>query len=285
MEMDLILNEANHALEIDNLLYQAQLPVEANKGTPYPCSQSDIDEFQHCARGNQEGVADKTVAVQMLEDFLDPLRQPSHAVLEALMRLRAARWNPNWGLDIIIKAAKDLDIAFFDGRLRGSVAIRWSLTWSVPANLRACVFKRYGMMWPGLGPELGMCLVHLYADEILCTANPCEQMWQTMLHEMIHAYGIVTAHTSYLGTKDDLDPGHGRYFERLHCFVDHRAHKYMSMCVMGAREVCRFPWRNISGGDDQRQRMLESSYGPSEDFRSYPISSNTNSAQGRDCSL
>jgi hypothetical protein len=189
--MDLLLNDAIHAIEIDNLHYQAQLPVEANKGTPYACSQSDIDDFQHCTRVSQEGFVNKITAVQMLEDFLDPLRQPSHEVLEALMRLRTARWHPNWGPDIIIKAANDLDIAFFDGRLRGSMAVCWSHTWSVPANLHACVDKRYGMMWPGLGPELGMCLVHLYADQILCTANPCEQMWQTMLHEM-----IVSSHTS-----------------------------------------------------------------------------------------
>ena len=188
--MDLILNDANHVLENDNLHYQAQLPVEANKGTPYACSQSDIDEFQHCTTGNQEGVVSKTAAVGMLEDFLDPLRQPSHEVLEALMRLRTARWNPNWGPDVIIKAAKDLDLAFFDGRLRGSVAVRWSHTWSVPANLYGCVFKRYGVMWPGVGPELGLCLVHLYADQILYAANPCEQMWQTMLHEMIVSFHI-----------------------------------------------------------------------------------------------
>ena len=45
--MDLILNDGNHRVEIYTLYHKVDLPVEVKMGTSYPCTQSNIDDFQH----------------------------------------------------------------------------------------------------------------------------------------------------------------------------------------------------------------------------------------------
>ena len=91
LKLHLILNDGNHRVEISNLYHKTDLPVEAKKGTSYLCTQSDIDDFQHFTKGKKLEVLSLPAAIGRLEGFLDPLCQPPHHVLKALMRLRNAR--------------------------------------------------------------------------------------------------------------------------------------------------------------------------------------------------
>lgn len=92
----------------------------------------------------------------------------------------------------MIKAFADIDVAFFDGRLRGNVVAVW-------ASEEDILEKGCGEGKPERGCFMGLCQpiapeenegeprcrVWLNSDAIFDAPDPRLQMWQTMLHELV----------------------------------------------------------------------------------------------------
>ena len=93
-------------------------------GTPYPCTQADLDSYRHFFTGNYYFRPMSTgTAVDLLIDFLDPYREPSPEVRGALRRLEAGINMKYKAPDIVIRAFRDLDTVFFGGNLSGKVLV------------------------------------------------------------------------------------------------------------------------------------------------------------------
>ena len=98
-----------------------------DRGTPYPCTQEDLDSYRRFSRGHRQHfkpVSSKT-AVRQLLGFLNS--EPSSEVRSALRRLKKGIDMRNKAPDIVIKAFRDLDIVFFNGALSGNVVVYVSL--------------------------------------------------------------------------------------------------------------------------------------------------------------
>ena len=79
----------------------------------------------------------------------------------------------------------DLDLVFFDGRLKGNVSVNWVSHHDVDVG-----FGRNGITIPyarfGSNPEGGQCEIKLNASKILraSEAKLFELIWMVLVHEM-----------------------------------------------------------------------------------------------------
>ena len=91
----------------------------------------------------------------------------------------------------MIKALADLDIAFFDGRLKGSVVAVWATETEIVerGNGGLKPAERFMGLCQPLAPEEEQgqqrCKVWLNSDSIFDVPDPRLQMWQTMFHELV----------------------------------------------------------------------------------------------------
>ena len=176
--------------DITHLCNQTVYSVKVANGTPYDCTQADVDAFCGFAhKVKSTTFLPAEASIRNLTSFLTQ-QQPTPDICNALARLRLAAWDPYWGPDVIIKALQDIDIAFFNSRLRGNVKVHW-------CNSNNETIRRHlpraprGLMSPG--EVKGQCTILLNADMIFAKQNPCKQMWRTTLHELVHAYVYVTS--------------------------------------------------------------------------------------------
>ena len=265
--------------DIKQLYNQALCSTKAPSGTPYDCTQADIDAFHRFARTVRSPTfLPAEESIQTLTSFLTQ-QHPTPDICNALARLRLAAWDPNWGPDVIIKALCDIDKAFFNSRLRGNVKVYWCN--SSNETIRGH-FPRVprGLMSPG--ERKGQCTVILNADTIFAKQNPCKQMWRTTLHELVHAYLYVTSGGKLINGSTLYDyyrsfrKHHGWNFCWLLTHVHQRAKEFLNIrlltghdrdriCVHGEWALIykdairldrlRFDRRSSDSGDD-RQRLL-----------------------------
>ncbi len=102
--------------------------ISARRGTPYPCSQEDIDASVEFSHDNERPFVSANRATRELIDHNDRRRYPSSREQDAIRRLVFALEDANsglWGADLIFKCFFDLDIVFFGGVLRGNVRLAW----------------------------------------------------------------------------------------------------------------------------------------------------------------
>lgn len=163
----------------------------AGRGTPYPCTQEQIDIYTVeplCCRGNNYAMSEED-ATRMLVDFLDPRRAPTHKVFSALQRIANAMFTvDDWYLDVVIKAASDIDTAFFMGYLRGNVSINWISRLRL-AELGHGARHMLGSTYPG---SHGCSSVWLNTQAIFDeTEFPRRKMWQVLFHELIVSHSMV----------------------------------------------------------------------------------------------
>lgn len=101
----------------------------ANQGTPYPCSQADLDSLIQFSGPNEKPVVDIITACKEIIRWNEhrALRLAARAAAE---RIHAATTSPSdkWRPDLMIKIFLDLDIVFFEGWLRGNVIVRWKIS-------------------------------------------------------------------------------------------------------------------------------------------------------------
>lgn len=229
--------------------------VIAERGTPYPCSQEQIDTYvmePYCSRGNDQMMSEHD-AIRMLENFLDPSRPPTNRVRAALHRIYDAMKNTDcWHPDVVIKAAHDIDTAFFMGRLKGNLSIQWLR--QIPE---------------GSGYVRGITHPRPYACSTICLSLyaiffgsefPRMRMWQVLFHEMIvspswstrserrqhanlqckHAFDTAVCHhrpvSSYDRAQGWID-GHGHLFRRCLRAVEERTKEYFDgLCIASPDE-------------------------------------------------
>ena len=107
------------------LYNQTVCSIKASSGTPYDCTQANIDAFHGFARTLRSPTFLPAVeSIQTLTAFLAQ-QQPTPDICNALARLRLAAWDPSWGPDVIIKEFRDIDQSL----------LQLSLTWQRQSTL------------------------------------------------------------------------------------------------------------------------------------------------------
>ena len=173
-----------------DLRNQTKKPVSWDTGAEYDHPRSNLNDYQifRSAALSQLSKAEET---QILAKYLTPLHLLPASQKGALDRLEAAARHPDWDPSLVIKALADLDIAFFDGRLKGSVVAVWTTERGTVEKGTDGVKHRGGFMGlcEPLAPEESegrqRCKVWLNSDSIFDVPDPRLQMWQTMFHELV----------------------------------------------------------------------------------------------------
>lgn len=169
---------------------QTKEPVSWDIGAQYDHPHGDLNDYQEF-RSVARAQLTKAQATQLLVDFLTPLEQLHTAQKEALNRLDAAARHSKWDPSLMIKALADLDIAFFDGRLKGNVIVMWATEREILE--RVCDGQNPEKGFTGLCQPLRpdenegeqRCKVWLNSDKIFNAPDPRLQMWETMFHELV----------------------------------------------------------------------------------------------------
>lgn len=178
-----------HTLFFHLRLYQAaHKPVREDKGTPYPCKQQDLDGcLKHRHDNSKARYITPDKACDELCRWLNYWKDPDKSSSAALQRLKDGLKLDPWGPDLVIKAFKDLDLAFFKGTLLGNVRVKWicRTEWQ-----EICSGKRESSKHAVAYTEMdghAQCYIALNASAHLLdptTPKPYREMWRTMLHEM-----------------------------------------------------------------------------------------------------
>lgn len=166
---------------------EALIPFSTRGGTPYFCTQADI-EFH--ALGY---LPDRTGPFKYQRDATAEIvehnslrRSPGRSEVRAIQRLQhIISWvdaHNNFSPDLAIKMFRDLDRVFFCGRLSGSVAMRWA-----PYFPGALGRRTYGRTTSEPGTP-GIAMIQLSAETIILKTRNIrerlEHMFKTLLHEM-----------------------------------------------------------------------------------------------------
>ena len=209
----------------EQLFRQALQPFKTDTGTPYPCSQAEIDFHQKNVfptrnKGPFVTSREATKEVMWQNDTkrITPILFEKEAIKRLFWAASCAQDGLTLGPDVAIKAFADLDLVFFAGRLRNHVTVQWQADIGTPNPVWGiCSRPRHG--------EEGQCRIKLNASLIFKegwtqgTRNPFESMIGTLLHEMSHAYEDVRS-------PHDIEPGdggHGKLFETRIAVVHKRA--------------------------------------------------------------
>ena len=159
-----------------HLMELAKRPVRADTGTPYPCTQQDLDYCLRFPRIKPSGKLHRMEATYQLTRFNRLTKELSPNERNACKNLKAALKLRDWGPDLIIKAFKDLDQLFFRGQLHGQCLVGWY----TPAS-RKVSEQEYGVTTfvPPRSAKIRLNLPKIF----LGTEEPYMEMFRTMLHE------------------------------------------------------------------------------------------------------
>ena len=216
-------------------------PFQTNKGTQYHCSQSQLDfhhhgKFAHPNKGPFVSAIDATSEIVWQNKETRNIPPVETAAIERLIDSILDAEEYGYSPDLIVKAFTDLDLVFFNGKLRGNVCVQWASDeyfqrWKVPAGTWGFTVRPQ----PG---GVGQCQIKLNAKTILVdpsTDTPFKTMFGTMLHEMCHAYEFIRC----LAKDCDLGDGHDEYFRtRIHA-VHRRAFHLLGLWAIDKRESYR----------------------------------------------
>lgn len=213
----------------------------ADGGTSYPCSQSEID-FHHRGTFLHPNNGPFVSAIEATSEIVRHNRETRKvpprelAAIDKLIEAILDAEENAYGPDIIVKAFADLDLVFFDERLRGNVCVQWESEeyfrqWRVPAGA-------WGFTVTPQPGESGQCRMKLSAKTILLDLSndtPFKTMFGTMLHEMCHAY----EHIRCLPEECDQGDGHDKHFRTKIHAVHRRAHHLLGLWAIDQREPYR----------------------------------------------
>ncbi|KAK3176971.1 hypothetical protein OEA41_008297 [Lepraria neglecta] len=206
---------------IDASEAKPNIPVLFDEGSPYDCTQEDIDDYTEIPIGNETAhFTPVHEATRQIISFLDPNSTPSTPVLTTLDRLKTARWADQWGPDVVIKAVHDMDTAIFNGALRGKIAVLWADTELIREVAQDQQKMVLGMTASFGEIDPGTAMVYLNSDEIFKEPEPQKKMWETVIHELVHAYLDVTCgdfepHPVDVTKGDSYSGGHGFVFRSI----------------------------------------------------------------------
>ncbi|CAF9925740.1 hypothetical protein IMSHALPRED_006774 [Imshaugia aleurites] len=245
---------------LEQLFQQAFQPFSENTGTPYPCSQADInfhhrDIFHKPNKGPFVSSHQATTELMWQNDASRPVPSAEQAAIERLLQLLSqAEYGPHLGPDLAIKTFSDIDLIFFGGQLRGNVTVQWRNHHTIGDAARVfglCSYRR--------GVEEGQCRILMNASMIFGEAprampfSSNEFMFATMLHEMCHAYEKVRAPRDIEKSND----GHGKLFGTRISVVHKRAMRILGLWAIGQWETTRqhhvfIPHCEAGWGEDGR---------------------------------
>ena len=217
---------------------QAFEQVNADSGTQYPCSQSEINfhhrgRFPHPNKGPFVSASEATSEIVRHNQETRKIPPLELAAIDRLIDAILDAEDKGYEPDIIIKAFADLDLVFFNRRLRGSVCVQWASDeyfqkWQVPPGTWGFTVR------PQRG-EMGQCL---NAKTILLdpsTDTPFKTMFGTLLHEMCHAY----EHIRCFPEECDQGDGHDKHFRTKIHAVHRRAYHVLGLWAIDKRESYR----------------------------------------------
>lgn len=252
------------------LFKQALQPFNKDTGTPYPCSQTDIDFHRKNVfpKPNKGPFVKVREATKELMWHNDPERKTPASEKAAIQNLLSFDPNTQEGLtlgpDLAIKAFKDLDLVFFGGALQNHVTVNWCS--DVECMIKGSLEEVWGVCKSS--SQGWQCRIELNARMIFRegwtrrTPHPFESMIGTLLHEMCHAYERVRS-------PYDIEPGegHGKFFGTRIAVVHKRALRILGLWAIEDGEEHRqhhfFPgcgegWR--SKPDDEKYRGKNDDY-------------------------
>ncbi|MCJ1267876.1 hypothetical protein MMC22_007762 [Lobaria immixta] len=231
--------QRSHRLALYNWCFTER--ISATRGTPYPCNQHDLDRCDFGSDRPPHSLQTQDHATTYLEHFLDPNAPISSTVQAAMVRLQAALRIHDWKPDLIIKAFNDLDIVFFDGKLRGRTTIHWrrGSWWAELERSRGRPHKSFAVT---RSLHHRRAAIELNAwGMFMNTADAKVAMWKITLHEMVlylysptiqHAYQEVTCGPGFATQYDHSrgwHDGHGLMFRRLVHAVHERAMHHLGI--------------------------------------------------------
>ena len=167
----------------------------------------------------------------------------------AIQRLQRIPELQSWGPDIVYKAFDDLDLVLFGGALRGCSKLRWTDTETFIEDYPELEpMNGYGVTCNCLISPRSVALPHEELEPIpLLRYQACacihlnttkhflqpiqaidrsrwDEMWGTLLHEMVHAYLRVTINPTRRDfERTDPQGIHGRHFQRCIRAINARA--------------------------------------------------------------
>lgn len=171
----------------ERLYHASLLSTNAQRGTPYPCSQRDINATEQFSHHNERPFVSASRASREIIEHNDQRRSPSSCEQDAIRCLARALDEAEsgpWGPDLIIKCFCDLDIVFFGGVLRGNVRVGWGSAHEL-AMLEEALRDNYGIT---IHTQPGRADIFLNARGIFSNPNAAVSLFRaifsTMLHEM-----------------------------------------------------------------------------------------------------
>lgn len=214
---------------------------QSDGGTPYPCRQSEINihhsrKFLRPNKGPSESTIEAIIEFIRHDKETRKIPPRESAAIERLIEGILDAEENGYGPDVIVKAFTDLDLVFFDERLRGNVCVQWESEeyfrqWRVPAGAWGFTVRSQ----PG---ESRQCQMKLNAKTILLdvsTDTLFKTMFGTMLHEKCHAY----EHIRCSPEECDQGDGHDKHFRTKIHAVHRRAHHLLGLWAIDKRESYR----------------------------------------------
>ncbi|KAL9098120.1 MAG: hypothetical protein Q9187_009724, partial [Circinaria calcarea] len=224
------------------------------KGTPYPAEEAYLFSLYHgpttadVLKYPQEEASLTTMelATQNLERLLcptNPMTPEAVAAINRLQRLHSIRKSNTWGPDLIFKAFNDLDLALFNGKLRGHIQLRWKTeeeftrdypgrddSWAM-TQLRYRIRDHADKEYFSYGADINLRSARIFQGPLRENTTRWDEMFGTLIHEMTHAY--LRFMTRYSSSREHLwcdadrchGYGHGEHFRRCLRATDHRAAK------------------------------------------------------------
>ena len=159
-----------------------------NTRSPYDCTQEEIDDYTKEYR-SEAFFASIEEATQEITHILNPFAKYPPPVEAALCRLKDARFGVKWGPDTIIKSVHDLDTALFGGILCRKIAVSWVEKEKMASDKELAPRVRgitKGSDSSGIcRVSSGVCRVLLNSDSMFDQPDPQQQMFSTMIHELV----------------------------------------------------------------------------------------------------
>jgi hypothetical protein len=183
-----------HTQEVQN---QAEVPRSAKPKTKSR-KRSSVPKTEHF----QQRVSAWQVHQDLLKTLDQPLNQHQQA---ALFRLQMAflPTRDHLSPETFAPVIADLDTVLFKGRLKDNIIIEWAeMTVTRRSMLR-------GISLPYDINRSGISKVRIRLNEAMFRLDPKEEIWGTVVHELLHAY--LDLESNWRGL---TKPHHGTLFER-----------------------------------------------------------------------
>ena len=169
--------------------------LESGPDTQYAgCSAEDIAAYTRPIP-SLRSQSSKADATRWLTTFLVD-QWPSQRVVDALNHIDQVLWTPVWGPEMLIQISRDLDTAFFHGRLRDSIKVSWEDVHTTPF-LGSDLMEVLGVTRFDEDDNICYILLNRYAIQG-GPIEPSTQTVQTLTHEMVVSSNMTKALRNYV---------------------------------------------------------------------------------------